>query len=164
MKPPSVDNDIQTHSMLTDRKFLPHEIPSWVPDGAIFFLTLCTTPRGKNQLCYADAAASLWESVQFREERQEWWVHLLLLMPDHLHALVSFSPDVAMKHSVAQWKRYAASRFGIRWQRDFFDHRLRSDESHQEKAKYIRMNPVRVGLAAFPEDWPYVWSKQGFEG
>lgn len=33
-----------------------------------------------------------------------------------------------------------------RWQRDFFDHRLRSIESAAEKAQYIRMNPVRAGL------------------
>jgi len=37
---------------------------------------------------------------------------------------------------------------GIKWQRDFFEHRLRSDESWREKADYILANPVRKGLVA----------------
>jgi hypothetical protein len=41
------------------------------------------------------------------------------------------------------------------WQRDFFDHRLRDDESFEEKAAYILNNPVRAGLVNRFEDWPY---------
>jgi len=40
-------------------------------------------------------------------------------------------------------------------QKDFFEHRLRSDESAQEKSDYILVNPVRAGLVPKPEDWPY---------
>ena len=41
------------------------------------------------------------------------------------------------------------------WQDGFFDHLLRSGESYAEKWNYVRMNPVRAGLVARPEDWPY---------
>jgi mono/diheme cytochrome c family protein len=34
---------------------------------------------------------------------------------------------------------------------------LRKEESYQEKADYIRANPVRAGLIAASEDWPYFW-------
>ena len=44
---------------------------------------------------------------------------------------------------------------GRAWQAGFFDHVLRSSESYGEKWEYVRMNPVRAGLAARPEDWPY---------
>jgi hypothetical protein len=43
-------------------------------------------------------------------------------------------------------------------QEGFFDHRIRSNESAEEKRQYILMNPVRAGLVARPEDWPYVLS------
>jgi hypothetical protein len=43
----------------------------------------------------------------------------------------------------------------IAWQRNFFDHRLRHDESLDEKVAYIRENPVRAGLIAEGEEWPY---------
>jgi hypothetical protein len=46
---------------------------------------------------------------------------------------------------------------GIEWQRDFFEHRLRSDESWREKANYILANPVRKGLVAEISQWPYVF-------
>ena len=62
-----------------------------------------------------------------------------------------------MKKTLIDWKRYTCIKGGINWQRDFFDHRLRCDESYIEKAYYIRNNPVRAGLVDNPQDWPYVW-------
>jgi hypothetical protein len=41
------------------------------------------------------------------------------------------------------------------WQPGFFDHLLRRDESYSEKWDYVWRNPVRAGLVAKPEDWPY---------
>ena len=41
------------------------------------------------------------------------------------------------------------------WQKDFFDHVLRSEESYQEKWHYVRENPVRAGLVKSWEDWPF---------
>ena len=44
---------------------------------------------------------------------------------------------------------------GTHWEKDFFDHVLRSQESYLEKMEYVRQNPVRAGLVKRPEDWPY---------
>lgn len=41
------------------------------------------------------------------------------------------------------------------WQREFFDHVLRSEENYAQKWEYVRSNPVRAGLVARAEDWPY---------
>jgi hypothetical protein len=41
------------------------------------------------------------------------------------------------------------------WQKGFFDHLLRSDESYSQKWEYVRENPVRAGLARSWEEWPY---------
>ena len=46
---------------------------------------------------------------------------------------------------------------GIKWQRDFFEHRLRSDENWREKADYILANPVRKGLVTEVSQWPFVF-------
>ncbi len=46
------------------------------------------------------------------------------------------------------------------WQKGFFDHLIRSGESHAEKWKYVRVNPVRAGLVAQAEDWPYAGAIQ----
>ena len=84
-------------------------------------------------------------------------MHLVLLMPDHLHALALFPSDNALPKVVAAWKKYTARNLGIHWQRGFFDHRLRHDESLRDKENYICHNPVRAGLVERAEDWPYVW-------
>ncbi|VGO16300.1 hypothetical protein PDESU_04891 [Pontiella desulfatans] len=144
--------------MLPERKILPHGIPSWVTDGSEYFITICTTPRGTNQLCQPETATVLKDSLLFYQTRGDLWVHLLVLMPDHLHAILSFSPTIGMQKSISTWKRYNARMKGIQWQRDFFDHRLRKDESFVEKAHYIRMNPVRASLVDAPEKWPYAWT------
>jgi putative transposase len=41
------------------------------------------------------------------------------------------------------------------WQKDFFDHVLRSEESYSEKWLYVAENPVRKNLVTRMEDWPY---------
>ena len=84
-------------------------------------------------------------------------------MPDHVHGLMCFPPQVGMLKTLSDWKHFTARQFGIVWQRGFFDHRLRSDEAYVEKAHYIRMNPVRAGLVTKPEEWPHVWSWQANE-
>ena len=71
--------------------------------------------------------------------------------------LVSFPSAKPMARVIAEWKKFIARTIGIRWQRDFFDHRLRKEENFRAKEDYIRMNPVRAGLVSKPEDWPYVW-------
>ena len=147
------------------RKSLPHDPPHFIgTSSAIFFLTLCCESRGRNQLCQARVAQTLFDAAQFYQARHEWYVHLLLLMPDHLHLLARFGPDPGMRKVVEKWKRYTATHAGVLWQRDFFDHRLRSDESFDEKAEYIRQNPARAGLVKDGGPWPFLWMSDPQEG
>jgi REP element-mobilizing transposase RayT len=65
-----------------------------------------------------------------------------ILMPDHLHMVVGIPGDSSLSKLVRDFKRIAARKVGIEWQRNFFDHRLRHDESETEKYDYILQNPV----------------------
>ena len=154
-RPPGAPLTTQTRPQ---RKSLPHNLPSWVdPETAVFFITICCTPKDENQLCTPEVSGGIFESVAFRQSRGDWWVQLLLLMPDHLHALVSFPSDKDMTTVISPSKEFLAKKLSIRWQPHFFDHRLRSGESLRDKADYILNNPVRRGLIARTEDWSYVW-------
>jgi len=44
---------------------------------------------------------------------------------------------------------------GKLWQKSFYDHIIRKDESLVKVCEYVLANPVRKGLAARPEDWPF---------
>jgi REP element-mobilizing transposase RayT len=128
------------------------------PDSA----ARCPYPEQGNQLAVPDVAERLFETVRWRQESFLWWPHVFLLMPDHVHALISFPPSgKPLKTVVSKWKEWTAKEIGIVWQRDFFEHRLRHDESRREKADYILQNPVRKKLVARPEDWPFVYFADG---
>ena len=139
------------------RKRLPHEVPPWVAEDAVFFITLNAQERGDSPLLEQDRPVLLWESAQHYARHNDWWPHLFLLMPDHLHLLASFARSSGPQIVLPKWKRWTAREFGIRWQRDYFEHRIRTAREYQEKARYIRLNPVRKGLVNEPEAWPFVW-------
>ncbi|HWH68864.1 MAG TPA: hypothetical protein VNT26_05735 [Candidatus Sulfotelmatobacter sp.] len=141
------------------RKHLPHAVPLWVdPQKEVYFLSINCHTRGVNQLAHPAIAKALLETIAFRQQQHLWFAHLFLLMPDHVHGLVSIPPSPRPLDGVVRdWKRWTARHLRIAWQDDFFEHRLRNDESARAKADYILANPVRRGLASQPEDWPYVW-------
>ena len=85
-------------------------------------------------------------------------------MPDHLHALLEglseFSdlPEFVrlLKQESSYWFRsHHASSL---WQRGYYEHTLRSDESSIIVARYILGNPVRAGLVEKPKDYPFLGS------
>ena len=142
------------------RKALPHDVPLWIqPDRETYFITINCQQRGVNQLALPEIAAPLFETVEFRQRNFTWWCQL---MPDHLHTLMSF-PDSgkSIQLRVSQWKEWTAKQFGLVWQRDFFEHRLRGDEGFVQKGTYILENPVRKGLVAEVRDWPFVYFAEG---
>ncbi len=80
----------------------------------------------------------------------------MVLMPDHLHALISFPPDSEMRFTVGRWKAWQTRTLKVAWQDNYFDHRIRNDAEFELKAAYIRNNPVARALCARPDDWPWV--------
>ena len=61
----------------------------------------------------------------------------------------------ALPGVIANFKHLLSARYGLKFQRDFFDTRLRDDAHYAEKFQYILGNPVRKGLCAAGGEWPY---------
>lgn len=59
------------------------------------------------------------DAARFRQERGDWFLHLFLVMPDHIHLLAHFPPDKDMVAVIADFKRYLSTAHHIRFQRDF---------------------------------------------
>lgn len=142
---------------LPERQRLYHTPPSWVKSGALFFVTVCAAHRGANTLARDHTSPALLASAAHYHNSAVWWLRLLVLMPDHLHALLALPVGRKLGGTITAWKSYQTKQLGVTWQPGFFDHRIRSNESLEEKARYIRLNPVRAGLVTATEDWPYVW-------
>ena len=141
--------------LFSHRKVLDHRPPPGI-DAPEWFLTICTRPRGFNQLCRSKIAHGIMNLLLDYHRRGLWCLHLAVLMPDHLHAILSLPGARKLESVISSWKRLTAKLLKIRWQRGFFDHRLRSEASAQQKWKYILQNPVRAGLVSQTSVWPYV--------
>jgi len=141
------------------RKRLPHDVPLWIdPSKENYFITICCQVRGRNQLANQKIGRGLIDTIKHRNERQIWHAHLAVVMPDHVHLVFAF-PDIdqGLQRIVGKWKEWTAKSLGVRWQRDFFEHRLRKEESFREKANYVLANPVRAALVDREENWPYTF-------
>ena len=139
---------------------LHHEVPPWVEIGALFHIRIAIDrEEGQRPLTAAPLAQALLDSARFYEAKQRWHITLFLLMPDHLHVLLSFASDDSMSKIVGDWKHFQSRKHSIIWQEGYFDHRLRDDERGVQlspKMNYIRHNPVAAGLCARAENWPWI--------
>jgi putative transposase len=142
---------------------LHHSVPHWVESGALFHIRIgVDREKQKDELTTPNLAESILSSVRVYEEMLHWHATIFVLMPDHLHALVSFLSDESMSGVIGDWKRFHARTNQIVWQDGYFDHRLRDDERGEQlhiKTEYIRRNPVAAGLCEGEADWPWVYPK-----
>ena len=132
-------------------------------DNPIYFITTCTRARQRILAC-ADVAAILQDEFACAQARHGWHIGRYVIMPDHAHffcrpARTALKP---LPGFMRQWKQWTSKKIAAClgcnspiWQKEFFDHLLRSDESYAEKWSYVSNNPVRAGLVARVEDWPY---------
>ena len=88
------------------------------------------------------------ESHDGRRYQLDQWV----IMPNHVHVLVTPSEGFALEEILQGWKSFTAhainrllSRHGQLWQRESFDHIVRSSAYLERFRKYIRDNPAKAG-------------------
>jgi REP element-mobilizing transposase RayT len=77
--------------MLPTRKTLPHDVPVWVSDGSRYFITINCAKRGGDDLCNEGRAEAFLASREPYEDTGKWFVSVLMVMPDHVHLIVSFT-------------------------------------------------------------------------
>ena len=129
----------------------------------VYFITTCTA--GRRPLLANSTAHRIFEAEwRMMSVRRGWSVGRYVIMPDHVHFFVAPTGSEArpLSAAIGLWKKWSA--LALRrsaafeaplWQREFFDHLLRSNESREGKWHYVRENPVRAGLVVRAEDWPY---------
>ena len=125
------------------------------PDGDV---GRAVAPRPPSPTTSLDTIAPLiLREARENHNRGIWRLALFLVMPDHLHFIVNIGGRgaTALPKIIANFKHLLSARYGLRFQRDFFDTRLRDDAHFAEEYDYILGNPVRKGLCATPEEWPY---------
>jgi len=133
----------------------------------IYFVTTCTRRR-RPLLARDDVAKVLIDEWRAAHDRHGWAIGRYVIMPDHVHFFCRSELDAKpLSEFMAFWKSYTSRKIQALgsprstpaattlWQREFFDHVLRSTDSYSEKWNYIRDNPVRAGLVPNADEWNY---------
>jgi REP element-mobilizing transposase RayT len=133
--------------------------------GRIYLVT--TVCFGRERLFESPTAAGIViEELNHREQEGLCKSHCYVVMPDHVHWMLELSQRQVLSKVVARAKGRSARRInralnclGARWQAGFHDHAVRRIEDLENLANYTILNPVRAGLVARREDYPYWWSR-----
>jgi REP element-mobilizing transposase RayT len=114
----------------------------WLEDSSLFHIRIAIDRKRKQRpLIDPKLAPAILDSSNLYQQNQCWHITLFILMPDHLHALLSFPRDESMSSVISDWKRFHARNNHVVCQEGYFDHRLRHNERGEQlemKVDYIR--------------------------
>ena len=153
---------------LPQRKQIHLESFDYSDCAAVFFVTLCCYDK-QQYFSRQEITQIIIDEIDFRVRcAQEVMVFTYCVMPDHVHLLLKLKKEYgkSLHNWVAVFKRYitrtVGRQFGVLllWQKNFYEHVVRKEESLEKIAEYIVNNPVRKGLV---DDWQkYPYSKIDF--
>ncbi len=110
--------------------------------------------QGSCLLADPDVRQIVTDALMFFEgERQT--MHALVVMPNHVHLLVTPAPGWALEKLTQSWKGFTSrqinahlGREGPLWQQESFDRIVRHEAHFERVVRYIAENPKKAGLGA----------------
>jgi putative transposase len=86
-------------------------------------------------------------------DQSRYLLHSWVIMPNHVHLLLTLGESESLARIVASWKRFSAVKMhqetqnsGPLWQKDYFDRMIRDWDHFANVARYIRRNPLKAKL------------------
>lgn len=106
--------------------------------------------------------AEIVEDVILFKRGERHSVHAWCVMFNHVHAIVTMSRLLSLNDWLGSVKKFSSRRInqelgrtGALWERESFNHLVRSEANFAQACKYVEMNPVEAKLCASPGDWPF---------
>ena len=131
-----------------------------IPDA--FYLLTTTTSNRKPVLIKNGIAQIIFDAFEWLEtqERIKWYS--IMIMPDHLHAIIQLRIQYTLPDIMLTLKRFTARKIntllkqkGALWQEGYHDSGIRGDIVLNEMIRYCYENPVRKGLVETAKDYPH---------
>ena len=130
------------------------------PGTSYFVTTKCAQGRFVFQV--AETVQILIDILLHYRDRGVYLLHGFVVMPDHLHVLLTPSPTLTLEKAMqlikggSSHRIHAARKMGMQiWQIGFHDWTVRDADDWHSKIEYIHNNPVRARLIQSAEDWPH---------
>jgi REP element-mobilizing transposase RayT len=126
---------------------------------------LDTATKGPLHLRNPELATMLISALRHRHETA-YNLHSWVIMANHVHILVT--PHIPVPTLMRSLKRFTARQANkilghtghSFWQDESYDRLVRNEKEFNSIVWYIEMNPVRAGLAATPEAFPWSSAKE----
>jgi putative transposase len=135
-----------------------------------YFFVTCNLLRTRHPLDGEDFEI-LARVMEARRAQHGFFLTAWVFLPHHWHAIVGVRYPQTISLVLESIKVGSTRQINTRhreagrlWQARFFDRALRTVKEYHQTLEYIHWNPVRRGLVARPEEWP--WSsvrEYGFE-
>jgi REP-associated tyrosine transposase len=155
---------------------MPKGLKRYYGEGHLHFITF-SCYRRQQFLTTARRRDCFLEVLEHTRQRYHFWVVGYVVMPEHVHLLISESKFADPSTVVRVLKQRVARRllctrrkragqlelFGPPrqfWQKRFYDFNVFTAKKRIEKLKYMHRNPVKRGLVPSPELWR--WSSFNF--
>jgi putative transposase len=137
---------------------MPSRLKRYQREGSYHFLTFSCYQR--RPLLDEDRARMVFlETLEQLRRRHQFDLFGYVLMPEHVHLLMSEPVVESLSTTISVLKRLTSSALkGDRqrfWQARYYDFNVLTHAKHVEKLRYIHRNPVERGLVARPEEWPW---------
>jgi len=130
-----------------------------------FFITTITAQR--QPIFRRETTANLLlDTLAHYRDAGKYLLHEFVIMPDHLHALITPSEEISLERAMQFIKGGFSFRLKARgpvWQESFTNHRIRDLEDYDKHREYIRLNPVRARLAEKAEEYLYSSAARSFQ-
>jgi putative transposase len=130
-----------------------------VRQPGVYFITTDTW-QGRQIFLKPDPAAIVLEQILECRERGFYSLHSFVIMPEHLHMLITPGAETSLEKSVMMIKGGSSYKIKKRllysspiWMEGFHDRWIRDAHEYRMRKQYIELNPVKVQLVARPADY-----------
>src|ERR1035438_10676273 len=136
-----------------------HALPGSILSSARTFFVTTKTSQGRALLQSERNATLMIDVLRSYVAAREFRLHDFVVMPDHLHLLVTVGDGMTVERAMQLVKggfsyrlKKECGHWGEVWQRSFSETRVECRQSFIKHRKYIAANPVKAGLVERPEE------------
>jgi REP element-mobilizing transposase RayT len=133
---------------------MPNNPESDLPDEPMLQAGSCILRR-------PECGKSVQDALLFFEAKR-YYLGAWCIMPNHVHVVFTPRPGFTVSSILHSWKSFTAKRLckvlpqgAVVWERESFDHLIRTPADWEWFVEYIHQNPVKAGLCQAPTEWPY---------
>jgi putative transposase len=136
----------------------------FAPQETRTYLVTAVTAQRRRLFQVTATAELLEQTILDYRSQGRFLLHAFVITPEHFHVLITPAPEVSLEKAMQFIKGGFSFRLKSKldvWMRSFNESQIMSDEKFTNCVRYIEENPVRRGLAATAQTYPFSSATRG---